>query len=154
MLSVLLILCRRVHPLPRPASNCYLRYLTALLACSMVFVVTVPLIVGKLAIVCMQIALGDKTSVFETTLWLNLCKGKLAGVWGGALPPPQKFFSILSLKMTTFSALWVHCRRRQLFRCGLRALMALIASNSMTGCGILPQSFVLHLKSTLSQRLK
>ena len=51
-----------------------------------------PLLVGKLAVVCMQIALGDKTSVFETTLWLNLCKGKLAWVWGGALPPPQKFF--------------------------------------------------------------
>ena len=27
-----------------------------------------PLLVGKLAVVCMQIALGDKTSVFETTL--------------------------------------------------------------------------------------
>ena len=27
-----------------------------------------PLIVGKLAVVCMQIALGDKTSVLETTL--------------------------------------------------------------------------------------
>jgi len=27
-----------------------------------------PLLVGKLAVVCMQIALGDKTSVLETTL--------------------------------------------------------------------------------------
>ena len=27
-----------------------------------------PLLVGKLAVVCMQIALGDKTCVFETTL--------------------------------------------------------------------------------------
>jgi len=27
-----------------------------------------PLLVGKLAVVCMQIALGGKTSAFETTL--------------------------------------------------------------------------------------
>ena len=27
-----------------------------------------PLLVGKLAVVCMQIALGDKTSMLETTL--------------------------------------------------------------------------------------
>ena len=31
---------------------------------------------------------------------------KLAGVWGGGIAPPQKFFSILSLKMATFSAFW------------------------------------------------
>ena len=54
------------------------------------------LLVGKLAVVCMQIALDDKTSVLETTL--NLCKGKLAA---------QNFLSILSLKMATFSAFWV-----------------------------------------------
>ena len=65
------------------------------------------LLVGKLAVMCMQIALSDKTSVLKTTLWLNLCKGKLAGVWGGGIAPSQKFFSILSLKMTTFSAFWV-----------------------------------------------
>jgi len=42
--------------------------------------------------VCMQIALGDKTSVFETTLWLNLCKGKLPGVWGGGIAlSPENF---------------------------------------------------------------
>jgi len=29
------------------------------------------------------------------------------GVWGGAVPPPQKFFSILDLKMASFDALWV-----------------------------------------------
>ena len=56
-----------------------------------------PLLVGKLAVVCMQIALGDKTSVLETTLWLNLCKGKLAGVWGGGIAPsPEKFFDFES----------------------------------------------------------
>ena len=33
--------------------------------------------------------------------------GKLAGVWGGGIAPPQKMFSILSLKMATFSAFWV-----------------------------------------------
>ena len=49
-----------------------------------------PLLVGKLAVVCMQIALGDKTSVLETTLWLNLCKGKQAGVWGGGIAPSPK----------------------------------------------------------------
>ena len=40
-----------------------------------------------------------------TTLWWNLCKGKLAGVWGGGNALPRKF-SILSLKMATFSAFW------------------------------------------------
>jgi len=76
-----------------------------------------PLLVGKLAVVCMQIALGDKTSMLETTLWLNLCKGKQAGVWGGGIAP----FSILSLKVATFSALLLLVyrplsrRRRRLF---------------------------------------
>jgi len=63
-----------------------------------------PLLVGKLAVVCMQIALGDKTSVLETTLWFM--QRKIAGVWGGGIAPPQKIFSILSLKMATFSAFW------------------------------------------------
>ena len=49
-----------------------------------------PLLVGKLAVVCMQIALGDKTSVLETTL---LCKGKVAGVWGGGIAPSPENFS-------------------------------------------------------------
>jgi len=40
--------------------------------------------------VCMQIALGDKTSVLETTL---LCKGKVAGVWGGGIAPSPENFS-------------------------------------------------------------
>ena len=62
-----------------------------------------PLLVGKLAVMCMQIALGGKTSVNKRC---DLCKGKLAGVWEGTLPPPQKIFSILSLKMATFSAFW------------------------------------------------
>ena len=62
-----------------------------------------PLLVGKHAVMCMQIALGEKTSVNKRC---DLCKGKLAGVWGGGIAPPQKFFSILSLKMATFSAFW------------------------------------------------
>ena len=57
-----------------------------------------PLLVEKLAVACMQIALGDKTSVLETTLWLNLCKGKQAGVWGGALPLTRNFFRFWAWK--------------------------------------------------------
>ena len=48
-----------------------------------------PLLVGKLAVMCMQIALGDKTSVNKRC---DLCKGKLAGVWGGGIAPsPENF---------------------------------------------------------------
>jgi len=45
--------------------------------------------------------------VLETTLWLNLCKGKLAGVWGRGIAPSPEKFSILSLKMATYCAFWV-----------------------------------------------
>jgi len=53
-----------------------------------------PLLVGKLAVVCMQIALGDKTSVNKRC---DLCNGKLAGVWGGGIAPsPGIFFNFES----------------------------------------------------------
>jgi len=53
-----------------------------------------PLLVGKLAVVCMQIALGDKTSVNKRC---DLCKGKPAGVWGGGIAPsPENFFDFES----------------------------------------------------------
>ena len=52
-----------------------------------------PLLVGKLAVVCMQIALVGKTSVLESwKLSCDLCKGKVAGVLGGGIAPPQKIF--------------------------------------------------------------
>ena len=38
------------------------------LFCLKRFIRQKPLLVGNLAVVCMQIALGDKTSVLETTL--------------------------------------------------------------------------------------
>ena len=38
---------------------------------------------------------------------IKFMQRKLAEFWGAALPPPQKFFSILSLKIATFSAFWV-----------------------------------------------
>jgi len=63
-----------------------------------------PLLVGRLAVVCMQIALGDKTSVLETTLWFM--RRKISwGLGRGYCPSPENF-SILSLKMATFSAFW------------------------------------------------
>ena len=52
-----------------------------------------PLLVGKLAVMCMQIVLGDKTSVNKR----DLCKGKLAGVWGGGIAlSPENFFDFES----------------------------------------------------------
>ena len=42
---------------------------------------------------------------FYQKWWIKL-NIKLAGVWGRGIAPPQKFFSILSLKMATFSAFW------------------------------------------------
>ena len=38
---------------------------------------------------------------------IKFMQGKLAGVWLGGIAPLQKIFSILSLKMATFSAFWV-----------------------------------------------
>ena len=66
------------------------------------------MLVGKLAVVCMQIALGDKTSVLENYDYYVViyAKENLLGSGEGALPLPRNFFSILSLKMATFSALW------------------------------------------------
>jgi len=72
-----------------------------------------PLHVGKLAVVCMQIALGDKTSVLETTLWFMQRK-TIARVWGGGIAPsPENVFDFES-KMATFSAFWAlaHVARR------------------------------------------
>ena len=48
-----------------------------------------PLLVGKLAVMCMQIALGDKTSVNKRC---DLCKGKLIGFWEGGIAPSAEIF--------------------------------------------------------------
>jgi len=50
-----------------------------------------PLLVGKLAVVCMQIALSDKTSVLETTLWFMQRKTSW-GLGRGHWPLPRNFF--------------------------------------------------------------
>ena len=50
-----------------------------------------PLLVGKLAVVCMQIALGDKTSVLETTLSFMQRKTSW-GLGRGHCPLPRIFF--------------------------------------------------------------
>ena len=53
-----------------------------------------PLLVGKLAVMCMQIALGDKTSVNKRC---DLCKGKLAmGLRRGHCPLPENIFDFES----------------------------------------------------------
>jgi len=54
-----------------------------------------PLLVGKLAVVCMQIVLCDRTSVFETTL----CFMQRKTSWGlgrGHCPFPEIFFDFES----------------------------------------------------------
>jgi len=43
----------------------------------------------------------------SATVQSSSSKGAEGGeVWGGAMPPPQKFFSIFSLKITIFGAFW------------------------------------------------
>ena len=63
-----------------------------------------PLFVGKLAVVCADSSRRQNKRVGNYVVFL--CKGKLAVVWRGGIAPSSQNFSILSLKMATFSAFW------------------------------------------------
>ena len=73
-----------------------------------------PLLVGKLAVVCMQIALWRQNKRVGNYVVIKFMQRKTSWGLGRGIAPSSEIFSILSLKMATFSAFWVlaHAARR------------------------------------------
>ena len=65
-----------------------------------------PLLVGKLAVVCMQIALWRQNKRVGNYVVIKFMQRKTSWGLGRGIAPSPENFSILSLKMAPFSAFW------------------------------------------------